>query len=68
MITITNPGPIMAAELPTVGAAIRILVAGGSKLTEGEMQRASGATQYVWNSKGRDIMDLVEALGQAEAA
>jgi len=59
---IHNAGPVMAADLNALGAAIKIIVAGGEGLSEVEMKRASGASYYLWKSKGNAIRALVAAL------
>ncbi len=62
MLTIPNTGPIIAAELNVLGAAVKILAAGGPDLNENEMKRACGASYHLWKSKGVAIRELVQAL------
>lgn len=64
---IYNAGPVMASDLNVLGAAVKILVAGGSTLSEPEMKRASGASYHLWRSKGEAIRSLVESLETAPA-
>jgi len=66
-LNITNAGPVMAADLNVLGAAVKIILAGGSGLSETEMKRASGASYHLWKSKGDAIVDLVRALEPKEA-
>lgn len=61
-LTTLNAGPVMASDLNVLGAAIKILLAGGSALSEAEMKRASGASYHLWNAKGDAIRSLVESL------
>lgn len=61
-LNITNAGPMISADLNVLGAAIKIILAGGSELSEAEMKRASGASYHLWKSKGGAIRDLVQAL------
>lgn len=63
---IHNAGPVMAADLNVLGAAVKIILAGGSCLTEMEMKRASGASYHLWKSKGDVISELVRALEPQE--
>jgi hypothetical protein len=58
-ITLQNAGPVLFADLNVVGAAVKIILAGGHKLTEPEMKRASGASYHLWKSKGDAITALV---------
>lgn len=58
-------GPILMADLNVLGAAVRIIMAGGSDLSETEMKRVSGATHYLWQAKGGSIVELVRALETA---
>lgn len=62
-LLIHNAGPVMAADLNVLGAAVKIILAGGSELSEVEMKRASGASYHLWKSKGDAIRALVESLG-----
>ena len=59
---IHNAGPVMAADLNVLGAAVKIILAGGPELSEAEMKRASGASYPLWKSKGDAIRALVENL------
>jgi hypothetical protein len=61
-LTIQNAGPVLAADLNVLGAAVKIILAGGSELSEAEMKRASGASYHLWKSKGDAIRALVESL------
>lgn len=61
-LNIHNAGPVMTADLNVLGAAVKIILAGGSELSEAEMKRASGASYYLWKSKGDAITGLVRAL------
>ena len=64
---IHNAGAVMAADLNVLGAAVKIILAGGSGLSETGMKRASGASYHLWKSKGDAIVDLVRALEPKEA-
>jgi len=66
-LNITNAGPMISADLNVLGAAVKIILAGGSGLSETEMKRASGASYHLWKSKGDAIVDLVRALEPKEA-
>lgn len=66
-LTIQNAGPVLAADLNVLGAAVKIILAGGSSLNETEMKRASGASYHLWKSKGEAITELVRALEPQEA-
>lgn len=57
-----NAGPVLSADLNVLGAAVKIILAGGSELSEAEMKRASGASYHLWKSKGDAIRALVENL------
>lgn len=59
---IHNCNRLLGAELHVAGAAVKILIAGGSSLSEDEMRRASGATYYLWKEKGAQIRSLVDEL------
>lgn len=61
-LAIQNTGPALAADLNVLGAAVKILLAGGSRLTEPEMKRASNASYHLWSAKGDAIRDLVAKL------
>lgn len=61
-LKIQNAGPVMTADLNVLGAAVKIILAGGSSLNETEMKRASGASYHIWKSKGDAIRALVENL------
>jgi hypothetical protein len=61
-LSIQNSGAIMTADLNVLGAAVKIIWAGGSQLTDNEMKRASGASYHLWKSKGDVIRALVENL------
>lgn len=62
MVKIDNTGPVMAADLNTLGAAVKILAAGGPDLSESEMKRACGASYHLWQKKGAAIRELVQVL------
>lgn len=66
-VSMQNVGAVMAADLNVLGAAIKILLAGGSALSAAELRRASGASYYLWASKGDAILALVRALEPREA-
>lgn len=66
-VSMQNVGAVMAADLNVLGAAIKILLAGGSALSEAELRRASGASYYLWASKGDAILALVRTLEPREA-
>lgn len=66
-LNIQNAGPVMTADLNVLGAAVKIILAGGSRLNETEMKRASGASYHLWKSKGDAISELVRALEPQEA-
>ena len=61
-LNIHNAGPVMAADLNVLGAAVKIMLAGGSRLSETEKKRASGASYHLWKMKGAAICALVENL------
>lgn len=61
-LNIHNAGPVLSADLNVLGAAVKIILAGGSELSEAEMKRASGASYHLWKSKGDAIRSLVENL------
>ena len=61
-LSIHNAGPVLSADLNVLGAAVKIILAGGSELSEAEMKRASGASYHLWKSKGDAIRALVENL------
>lgn len=56
---------LLAAELTVLGAALKILIGGGSKLSDAQMKRASGATDYIWRTKGAAIRTLVADIERA---
>jgi len=57
-----NPGAIMMAELNVLGAAVKIILAGGAGLTEDQAKRASGASYHLWKAKSDTINSLVSDL------
>lgn len=61
-LQVENITPLLAADARTTGAAVKILVAGGSELSEAEARRAAGLSKYVWEQDGRGILDLVRLL------
>ncbi len=61
-LSIENAGPVFAADLNVLGAAVKILLAGGSDLSDVEMKRASGASYHLWQAKGDVIRALVEDM------
>lgn len=62
MIRLSNTSAILSQDLNVIGAALRIIVAGGDKLDERGMKRASGASRYLWENKSREILALVQSL------
>lgn len=66
ILEIQNARPALTADLQVVGAAVRILVAGGSTLSEKEARRASGASPYLWRTRGRQILSLVQEMEAAD--
>jgi hypothetical protein len=65
MIIINNVGPALAADLSILGAAVKILLAGGSDLSSDQMQRVCGASRYLWQMRGPEIAALVLDLESA---
>ena len=61
-MNIQNVAPVLAADLNVLGAAVKIILAGGSCLSEVQMKRASGSSYYLWKSKGDAIRTLVVEL------
>ena len=61
-LIINNPQPIIPADARKVGAAIKIILAGGSNLAEQKAARASGLSAYVWSQDGAEILDLVKQM------
>lgn len=64
---IDDTRPIISANYRVVGAALKILVAGGAALDDESRARASGMTAWVWERQNDSIMRLVERL-ELEAA
>jgi hypothetical protein len=64
-LTINNAAAVMKADLHVLGAAVKIIVAGGSGLSEAEMKRASATSYHLWKTKGEAITDLVKDLEAA---
>jgi len=67
-LSIDNTTPALSADHQSLGAAVKILIAGGSALGDEGMRRASGVSAYVWTRKGEDILALVTALEKPTAA
>lgn len=65
-IEIKNPGAALAAETHILGAAIKVMVAGGSKLSSEETRRTGAISYYLWHNRRQDIEDLVRKLETAE--
>jgi len=66
-LTLHNAQPALAADHQVLGAAIKILIAGGGALGDEGMRRASGVSAFVWTRKGDDILALVAALEKPTA-
>jgi len=67
ILSIKNASPVMKADLIVLGAAVKILLAGGSDISGAEMKRASGSSYYLWKTKGEEITALVRDLEAAQA-
>lgn len=61
-IKIENPGPVIAADLIALGAAVKLVMAGGSDLSDTEARRAIGGSYHVWRKHGPDIRALAKVL------
>lgn len=61
-LTISNTLPVLSADPTTLGAAIKIMIAGGSSLDKDGMRQASGTSPHVWTRKRDGIVALVRAL------
>jgi hypothetical protein len=61
-VTIEHAAPLIAADLNVAGAAVKVLIAGGSALNEQQARKASGASAYLWREKGGAIMSLVSEI------
>lgn len=66
-LTLNNAQPALAADHAALGAAIKIIVAGGSDLSPEAQKRASGLTDYNWTRKGNEVLRLVDLM-DAQAA
>ena len=62
MLVLENTQPIIAADARVVGAAVKILVAGGTTLDADDIERASGVTSWVWGNYGIAILSMVALL------
>lgn len=65
-VDIENMGSAMAADLNVLGAAVKVLLVGGSSLNEAQMKRACGASYHLWKSKGGAIVELVRDMENAD--
>ncbi len=58
-LTINNVVPMFSADPTALGAAIKIIVAGGSTLDDDAQRRASGCSPHVWTRKREETIRLV---------
>jgi len=61
-LNINNPTPIPAAAPVVLGAAVKIIFSGGSRLSVADQARASGVSPYIWQDQKRKICDMVRKL------
>jgi len=61
-LSIFNTQPLISADTVTVGAAIKVLVAGGSKITEEQARRAAFLSKYLWLQHKDEILSMVKQL------
>ena len=61
-ITIQNPTPAIAADPRILGSALKIIIAGGARLSPDEARRASGLSDYHWRTYEGDVRVLAERL------
>ena len=64
-IRINNANQLVGAETKLVGAAVKIVVAGGSRLPIAQQEVAAGLTGYTWDkdaSAVRRLVKLIEAV------
>jgi hypothetical protein len=61
-LTIQNANTLAALDHKLVGVAVKILAAGGSRLSGADMARAAGATDYWWRDNNSKARRLVKAL------
>lgn len=66
-LTIENAKPILSADHVVLGAVVKIIAAGGSRLDRDAQRRASGLSDYNWQRKGGEVLDLVAAMDTASA-
>ena len=65
-LTIHNTSAIIAGDPRTIGAAIKIVLAGGTNLDTDQKFRVSGLSSFVWSSEAPSILRLVESLSEPE--
>lgn len=61
-LELQNTVPALSASHDVLGAAIKILIAGGSEIGEKGMRQASAASPHMWTRKRKEIVELVKAL------
>jgi len=58
-----KPNVIVPARASSLGAAIKILHAGGLELSDDQMRTASSLSAYMWQRNRDEVKDLVRAIG-----
>lgn len=61
-LTIKNNQFLIAADPVVVGAAVKILNAGGSSLNAAEQFQASGVSKFVWTERATKITNLLAQM------
>lgn len=67
-LTIENALPILTADALIAGAAVKVLMAGGSELTDDRAYIAAQLSPYLWTRHASAVMDLVGRLEARQAA
>ena len=58
-----TPNVIVPARASSLGAAIKILHAGGLELSDDQMRTASSLSPYMWQKNKDEVKQIVRAIG-----
>jgi len=61
-LSIFNTQPLIPAEPLLAGAAIKVMLAGGTKITLDQARRGSGLSKFLWLKHQDEILEMVKAL------
>lgn len=57
-----NQSALITAEPSVVGAAVKIMAAGGIEIDERAAQKVSGLSPYMWGRVGSEVIYLMRRL------